>query len=294
MRALALLLFATLGWALAACAPAAPPPEAPSPALWRIRDADSEIWLFGTVHVLPEHVRWRTPALDAAFAAADALMVETDVADQAGFAAAIAPQALLPADARLPALLDGDAAARLARVAAGLGIDPDSLARTRPWLAALRLSTAFAEARGHRAAYGVETVLTAEARAAGKPVRFLESPHAQIEALAGLSRGEEIRFLAAALRQMEQQPGALEAIDAAWARGDVQALEALMNADLAEAGPNVRARLISARNRRWADEIAAELDGAGRVFIAVGAAHLVGADGVPALLRARGIAVEGP
>ena len=70
--------------------------------------------------------------------------------------------------------------------------------------------------------------------------------------------------------------------------------EAALAPQWAEAGPAVHEAVILRRNRAWADEIATRLDGSGRVFIAVGAAHLVGDGNVVDLLRARGIAVEGP
>lgn len=278
--------------ALSACAPSAAPQA--GPALWRISDSDSEIWLFGTVHVLPPALAWRTPRLDAAFAAADELVVETDAEDARTAAALTARFGVAPEGERLSALLDPPTLTQLMRVCAQLGVEPESLERLRPWLAALRLSFTFATQRGHSQAAGVESVLLADARAQGKRISYLETPEQQIRTLAELSPAAQLRFLQASLDQIEHQGDSLEALDRAWAAGDVDAIDAQMRAQLTEAGASVFDAIITRRNSAWVEQISQRLEGSGRVFYAVGSAHLVGDEGVVAQLRARGIAVEGP
>lgn len=292
MRALAAALLIALAWPLAGCAPA-PAPRG-EPALWRISDLDSEIWLFGAVHVLPSDLRWRSVRIDAAFDAADELVVETDSSDAEAVAALTAQYGLLPSDARLSHLLPERDAARLVRVSAALGVDPLSLDRLRPWLAALRLSFAFAMAHGQQSDAGVEAVLLPEAQARGMQISYLETPEQQIRTLAELSDADQLRFLQASLRQIEEDGDTLGSIDRAWASGDLLALDRELRAQLSEAGPGPYAAIITRRNEAWADEVAQRLGGSGRIFYAVGAAHLVGDSGVPALLRRRGISVEGP
>ena len=291
IAALRSAFWAGAAWALAACAPA-PAPAATEPALWRIADEDSEIWLYGSVHVLPPELAWQGPRFEAAFAAAEELVLEADVSGN--FAALAAQHGTLPAGESLSDALDTQTRARLARVAQELRVDPATLERSRPWFAAVRLSVEHAAAQGHAADAGVEAVLTPQARAAGKRLAFLETPEQQIRTLAELSREDELRFLAVTLRQIDEDADSLAAIDAAWARGDVETLAALLDAQLREAGPGIHDAIIVARNRSWASEIAHRLDGSGRVFYVVGAAHLVGRDSVVAMLRARGIEVEGP
>lgn len=293
MRALR-TLFAVLALGLAgACGPA---PPAGEPALWRISDADSEIWLFGTVHVLPPELRWRSPRVDAAFAAADEFVTETDTSDaaSAAFPQLAARYGALPEGERLSDRLSASDRDRITRIAQAAGIAPAALESQRPWLAALQLSYAYAARQGHSPDAGVETVLAAEARRDGKQLSFLESPEAQIRILADLPPAEELRFLSVTLRQIEEDAAILDALDRAWARADVAELERLLDAQWAESGPIIHERLILARNRAWADAIAQRLQGEGRIFIAVGAAHLVGDESVVDLLRARGISVEGP
>ena len=246
--------------------------------------------------MLPPDVRWRGPRFEAAFAAADELVTETDASD----AAVEALQGLarrygaLPQDQTLSAQLSPEDRARLARVAEDLRIDPAALDRLRPWLAALQLSYAHAARKGHSAQAGVETVLLAEARALGKRISYLETSEEQVRVLADLSPEDEERFLSLTLRQIEEDEVTLNALDHAWARGEVELLGALLDAQWRQAGPAIHEAVILQRNRAWAEAIAERLDGSGRVFIAVGAAHLVGEQNVVDLLRSRGIEVEGP
>jgi len=291
MRALACLIAV----ALFACAPPAPPPApAGEPALWRITDSDSEIWLFGTVHVLPPELEWRNARIDAALAAAEELVVETDAENAEATNALTARYGLQPEGQRLSDALDAPARERLARVSRSLGVDPASLEPLRPWLAALRLSFTYAVREGHQQQAGVETVLLAEARAQGKTITYLETPEQQIRTLADLSPEDQLRFLAASLDQIENQDETLERMDRAWVSGDVAALDEQMRTQLNEAGGAAYDAIITRRNAAWVEEIARRLDGSGRIFYAVGSAHLVGENGVVARLRARGIEVEGP
>lgn len=293
MRALLLVLIACC--ALNACARPIDA-SAGEPALWRIADEDSEIWLFGSVHLLPPDLAWRGPRLNAAFAAADELVTETDAspAAAAAFAAHAARYGALPAGERLSAMLEPGESAALERHARALGLAPDALDRQRPWLAALQLSVAYAMRAGHRPEAGVEAVLTREAHTRGMALWFLETPEQQVRVLADLPDAEQLRFLRATLGDIDRGEDVLAELDRAWASGDVRALEAALEAEWAEAGPAIRNAVLIDRNRAWAAQIEARLDGSGRIFIAVGAAHLVGEDSVVDLLRERGVAVEGP
>ena len=293
MRALVLSLVAAATWLLAACE-SSPAPAAP--ALWRVADADSEIWLFGSVHVLPANLAWRSQRVNTAFAASAELVTETDVREpaRASFPALVARYGASPHGIGLSGRLAAAESARLARLAHELGLDLTTLERLRPWLAALQLSYASASRAGHVAEAGVEAVLVAEAQRNGQRLSFLETPEQQIRTLAGLTPADELHFLAVTIRQIEEEPDLIDRLDDAWARGDIAELARQLDGQWREAGAGVHNALILERNRAWADEIAHRLAGSGRVFVAVGAAHLVGEGSVIALLRARGIEVDGP
>ena len=292
MRALFAFLLLLAAPALNSCAR----PQAGEPALWRIADSDSEIWLFGTAHMLRPELRWRGPRVNAAFAAAEELVTETDAGPEgAAQAQALSERlGLMPPGETLSARLSPDEQARLARAADDLRLDPAALEPMRPWLAALRLSYAYALSRGMRPEAGVENVLYEEARQLGMRLSFFETPEQQVRILADLPPAEETRFLIDTLSEIEADGDALAAMDALWARGDTVALAELFDAQWRTGSPAVHEAVILKRNRAWADDIARRLEGDGRVFIAVGAAHLVGQGNVVDLLRERGIEVEGP
>ena len=293
MRVFAALLAALV---LAGCGPKPAPASTAEPALWRISDADSEIWLYGTVHVLPRSATWQGPSFRHAFADSGELILEADVSpqNQSTFASLAQRNGTLAPGDTLAAKLDPNARAQLARVAASDNLSPALIEHDRPWLAALKLSTAYVVAHGQSADAGVENALLAQARRRGMRLSFLETPEQQILTLADLPPADETQFLVASLHQIESENGDLDAMSRAWARGDVNSLGRQLNSELREVGPAAYNALITRRNAVWADEIARRLNGSGRIFIAVGAAHLLGPDGVVALLRGRGIHVEGP
>lgn len=292
MRALFASLLTVAALALASCTPAA----APNPALWRIADADSEIWIFGSVHVLPPNLRWRSERVNAAFAAAEEFVTETDAGPNApaNYQALAARYGSLPEGETLWTRLTLEDSERLQRIARENDIDPAALSRLRPWLAALQLSYAALARAGQRADAGVEAVLHAEARASGKRLSFLETPEEQVRVLADLAPADEAHFLSLTLDEIEQGTAGANEMDSAWSRGDIAELERQLNAQWRETGPAIHSAVIVNRNRNWADQLAARLEGEGTLFIAVGAAHLLGDDSLIALLRARGIEVEGP
>lgn len=271
-------------------------PRADGPSLWRLRDADSEIYLFGTVHVLPPALKWRTPRIDAAFARADTIWFETPTDDAAGakIAAIVAVSGRNPAGVTLSSRLQPADRARLQRVARKVGVSVEALEPLRPWLAALQISLAELQRQGHDADSGVEHVLEAEARTQGKRKAYFETAEDQISIFSTLPPADEDAFLVATLRQVEEDAEDPAELARLWASGQSRELGAKVEELAREAGPRVADALLDRRNQRFADAIAREMQGHGVAFVAVGAAHMTGPKGVPALLAARGFKVEGP
>lgn len=270
--------------------------QAPStgPALWRLVDADTRIWLFGTVHVLPRDLNWRDAAFEAAFSESDVVYLEVPV-DAAG-AAALAEQlrrySSLPAGQQLDAWLQPQDRARLQRLGDRYGLNARALQQRQPWAAALQLTLAQAQAQGQDPAAGVEQVLTREAARRGLPLRYFETAHEQVALLATLPRPTQVAFLRATLRQLEEEPEAKARLDRLWVEGNTQALAAEFTADFDASGEVLRTALLDTRNARWAEDIAEILETQpGDVFIAVGVAHLVGDGSVVDLLEARNLQV---
>lgn len=289
MRLLVRSLIAALALVLMRAAPATA-----EPAMWTVRDADSTIVLLGSVHLLPGDLDWRPKALDQALARADDLWFETptDGSGDLEIRGVMLQQGMMPAEQGLLALLTPEGRRRAETIGTRLGYPPATLDRFRPWLADLSLSVAALRQQGLTTDAGVERALADAAPTARR--RYLETPGEQIAFFAGADPADQLRSLEETLRQLDEEPEMFDRLLRAWLAGDQQTIEALGVTPLRRASPAMYERVLAGRNRRWADAIAERLAGSGETVIVVGAGHLAGPDSVQALLRARGVAVEGP
>lgn len=266
------------------------------PALWRLSDSDSTIYLFGTVHLLPKDIRWRSAAFESAFAKAETLVLETPTGEAATseIGRIVAQRGVDSAGPPLSEKLPAADAQRLSRVLARVNIAPAAMERARPWLASLQIAIADLVRRGYDPALGVETYLEAEAAKRGLARLYLETADQQIGYLASLSEADQVRMLQATLRQIEAENDADANLDRTWAKGDVAELSRMLESQMREAGPAAYDALLTRRNAAWVKEIDRMMTGKGVVFVAVGAAHLAGPHSVQSMLRAKGYRVEGP
>lgn len=265
------------------------------PPIWVVRDANSELVLFGSVHVLPPGLDWRPPALDAALARADDLWFELpiDAASEAKVGQLAAARGMLPPDQSLSRMLSPDGAQRLERAAADLGVSMAVLDRLEPWFAEVALAGAQFMKSGADANSGVEKTLAASAPASAARKAF-ESPEEQIAIFDAAPLPEQIASLEESLRELERNPRAYDELVAVWMAGDLKALDDDALGPIRKAAPGLYARLVTQRNERWIKAIRARMDGSGKTVVVVGVGHLVGADGLPMRLRALGYEVEGP
>ena len=240
-----------------------------APAIWHISDTDSDIYLFGTFHLLPPSLDWQTDTMREQLASADALYLEADV-QSAG---------------------DAEAWALLGRVAPTVGATPQMLEPMRPWLAQIVLSVAQMQALGLDPEAGVEKALLAAVEGTDVEIGYFETAEQQVRILADMPDSVQVDGFAEGLREMERTPAMLDEMVRAWAAGDVETIDRIVNADMREQTPEMYEALIVQRNRDWVPQIQALLDGEGTVFVAVGAAHLGGDNGVVELLRETGITV---
>lgn len=285
------LLRLALALALAACAA----PAAAAPPVWVVRDADSEMVLFGSVHVLPPGLPWRPAALDAALAQAEDVWFELPVGPAAQAEAGRLSLELgqLPPGHSLYAHLSPEGAARLDAAARRLNLSPALLDRLEPWLAEVALAAALYAAEGASAAAGVEQTLNA-AVPPGADVRAFETIEEQIAIFDQAPLAEQVASLEHSLEEIEREPDAFADLLSRWTRGDLAGIEAEVLSPLRAAAPGLYARLVADRNQRWTTTLDARLKGRGRTVVVVGVGHLIGSDGLPERLRALGYAVEGP
>ena len=289
MKTLRLGLLALVASLLAAGSAWARPP------VWIVRDKDSELVIFGSVHLLPAGVDWRPPALTQALKRADDVWFELpiDPSTEALTQQLAAQLGVLAPDQSLIKMLPEADAQRLMRVAAKYGVDLAVVDRLKPWLADIALSAAAYKKAGADGQDGVEKAVAAAVPAAAQR-RAFETAREQIEILAGASEKDQLASLSETLQEMEDRPDEFDVLVRAWMAGDVAALDKEALAPLRTASPALFRRLVSDRNARWTQTLDARLKGKGRTVVVVGMGHLIGPDGVPARLRALGYRVEGP
>ena len=262
------------------------------PALWVVRDSDSTLYLFGSVHVLRPTTDWASRRVDAAFDSADEVWFEVTNPDDQAAALPLIQRHGLSLDRPLSSRLTAEEMAELETAARTAGMTADQLEPMRPWLAALSLSMAPLVKAGFDPKSGVELVLRARAEAVGKPVKGLETLGQQVGLLASLSEEAEMAFLRSALETFEEASERLDGLVDAWADGDVETVESLGVDEIREDSEEVYQIMLARRNADWARQIETLLEGSGTAFIAVGAAHLAGPDSVQALLEREGVRVE--
>lgn len=257
----------------------------PSPLFYEIARADGSAqgWMLGTIHALPAGTAWRTQAITDAVDDADRLIVEVASLGDAGASAAVFRElSVTPGLPLLAARVPPEHRAAATRLAKEAGLPPAQQQRTESWAAALMLARV--DAAGDPA-NGVDRALIADF--AGRPVHELEGVRGQLGIFDRLPQTAQRALLEAVITASETGPTEAEALRRAWLAGDLAALEdASMRGMMAD--PALRAALLTGRNHRWLPLIEAELQAPGRPFIAIGAAHLVGPEGIAALLAARG------
>jgi uncharacterized protein len=269
-------------------------PAAARPALWKIADADTTIWLFGTIHILPRQHAWRDPVIDRAIAGSQSLTLEAVLDQDPGQVAraliALGRSSGLPPLAeRVPA----DRRAKLAAMVAESGFPPATLDGMESWAAAFVLTAVALRELGEdvSASAGVEAQLTAAFRAKGKPIDGLETAERQLGYFDRLPEGAQRAFLVATLDEPGRARDDFRALTTAWTAGDIPALERVF-ADDPEFTPEVRELLIRQRNAAWADVLRRRLRSPGTAFVAVGAGHLIGPQSVQAMLASMGLVVR--
>lgn len=283
MRRLALILLAAV--AITACK--REPLEA-DPAIWHVVGSrGEEAWLFGTIHAAPRPLDWRTEAVDAALTQADTVMVElANVADDAAIAEVFSSlsrtSGLPPVAQRVPPELH----AALRGMLKERSIKENDLREIETWAVALMLAR---PAQGSDGRNGIDRAVIAAAKK--KPIVELEGATSQLSIFDSLPEAEQRDLLTAVLADAEVVSGEDEHLVESWRLGDSAGIEAETRTGLL-ADPELRAALFTERNLRWAARIVAQMNSGQRPFVAVGAAHMVGPDGLVALLQRAGYTVE--
>lgn len=274
---------------------AAPEMRPAGPAIWRLADDDTEIFLFGTIHLLPEDLKWQTAALTEILNRADILYLETyfegvSRTERQAYSAIVTPK---PGEALADYLSASEQQNLLARI-------PDSewlatqFSTRKPWVIALIIGKQSLNRLGYEDRYGAESWLTEQAEKAGKEIRSIDdSMSTTAILLSALTPEIQVNMVEEAVRDIPDLGAQFEKGVNVWMSGDMDNLHAAIMADLENNLPEVYDAIIVQRNQNWTEEIDRLMrEETGVFLIAVGAGHLTGEASLTLLLEAKGYEVS--
>lgn len=262
------------------------------PALWEVEGRANRVFLFGSVHVLPQGGFAIEGPLADAFAESETVCLEVDASQipESEITALTLARAIDPEGRTLFDLLGADAD-RARTMAATAGVELAPFAQFEPWFVGLTVALVALQQHGYDIEHGVEKIIEQAADRDGKRRCGLETLDQQLGFLDGLEPDMQHEILLQTLAEASDIETEMQAMLAAWQDGDIDALARQLEEDFRDY-PGLDERLIYERNARWADQLEAMLDGDDDVLLVVGALHLVGPRGLPALLERRGLKVR--
>ena len=285
---------AALGVAFLAAGAAAPAAaKEAKPAMWKVSDRDTEIYLFGTVHLLPPGTHWRTAKFDKAAKDANTLVIET-IIDEKNPRAFVADLVRLSVRQGLPPILDRVSPAKRETLRAAItksGVPEAALNNMETWAAAFQLLQLQFKELGVSGTDGVEQALRHSFTAAGKPIQQLETNAQQLGFFDSLPEAAQRELLEGAIEAPAQAKQQFDAMVAAWISGDVDAIGRTFNSEF-QTSPELKDALLVRRNANWSYWLHSRLAQPGKVLVAVGAGHLAGDESVVEMLKKRGLRVQ--
>lgn len=278
-------LFAAL--ALVGSASAAPP-------IWKVTSPTATLYLFGTIHLMSADTDWRSPALDDAYGKATTMWFETDVASagMAQTAQSLILQYGLDPDHPLSSKLDTAHLAALKAALASLKAPDAALERFQPWVVSLMVMAAPMVKAGFDPKAGADIQLETAAAGDHKTVRTFETLEQQVRIFADMPQDAQVQMLDQTIDENAKTGDEIKAMQAAWLSGNLQRLGPLLIGEMKAKYPAFYTALIQRRNAAWVDALTPELVGPNVEMVNVGALHMIGPDGLPALLKARGFKVQ--
>ena len=290
---LAATAICALAWAMPAAAQSTPT-EAPAvtakdvdPALWMVKDEDTTIYLFGSIHILKPGLGWFDDGVKTAFDRSDQLVLEL-VEPPAAESQALFGKLAMDQQGKTLRSKMNDADRAVYDAAMGkLGIPAPAFDPFEPWAAGITLSVVAMQKSGFDPNSGVEKQLTAAAKVSNKPIAGLETMEFQLGLFDTLPEAEQITFLVEAAKMIDEVGTTADKMVAMWASAETDSLGQLMNEGLTSR--TLYDALLTKRNANWAKWISARMAKPGVTFMAVGAGHLAGPTSVQNLLPAYGL-----
>jgi uncharacterized protein len=260
---------------------------------WKITGKGGTVYLVGSVHLLTKDFYPLNPALETAYQNADLLVEEVDMAElvdpaaQLGFLA----RGMLPSSTPLDKVVSASTYALVSKRAAALGMPMEPINLLKPWMVALMLVQTEWQKAGFDPALGLDRHFYDQAKTDGKKTQGLETAEYQISRLDDMAPDQQERLLSESLKDLDAERSNMTRLVDAWRAGDGAGVERIVLAELKQE-PMLYQRLLVERNRNWIPKIEALFARPRPALVVVGAAHLVGPDGLLAALKARGYTVD--
>lgn len=265
------------------------------PAMWHLSDSDTNIYLFGTFHILQADTQWQSKRFDAAMLASTTTYLEADTTSSEAVAEvqqAVQRYGVNPVGVTLSSILGEERAEKLASAAQTFGIPMAHLEPLRPWLASLSITVVAMQQLGLDPEAGADKKIEVLAASQGDQIRYLESGSSQIKVLASLDDVEDFASFDEGIEQLANFDEEVSAMLTAWQSGDEHELEKQIIDTIKDVSPKAHNAVFVNRNANWTAQIEALMAGKGSYFIAVGAGHLVGEDSVVDMLQEEGFSVN--
>ena len=261
--------------------------------LWKVVSKESTVYLLGSVHLLKSDAYPLSRSIEQAFddATQIALEVNMDSLNSPDAQRMILTKALLPEGSTLNEVISPATYRAVQQKVQALGLDIQTLKRMKPWFLSLSLVAMKMQQLGYDPQHGVDRHYFERARKAKKEVLGLETAEFQIDLLDSLSGKSQEESLLQTLEELDQVETEFEQIVSAWAAGQEKQLSETLLKSFKEY-PDIHAKLITERNRNWLPKIESFFRPGNKTLVIVGAAHLVGQEGVIDLLRKKGYSIE--
>jgi len=261
--------------------------------IWKVSGKQGAMYLVGSIHMLTKDYYPLNPALDTAFKDSDVLVEEADLGEMLGADAqmSVLMRGRLPADQSLDKVVSAETFAQVKKHIAGHGLPMELVKQFKPWMLALMLETFEWQKAGFDPNLGLDKHFYDRAQTDGKTVQGLETADFQISLFDSMTPQQQDRLLADTLKGIDTEMTNISRLTDAWKSGDAPTVERIVLADLKEDAVMYQ-RLLVDRNKAWMPKLEALFARQGRAFVVVGAAHLIGPDGLLAMLKSRGYSVE--
>ena len=298
MRHLLSKTFAVAGLSASLIFAPGPGAAAAEPALWQVKNGGSTVYLFGSIHALPNGVNWRTGPIDAAIKSADVLVFEAPLTPQSlgKMHVFTRENGTLPRGRALSRMLSPKGLEDFKWALAHTLLEPDSVNVMRPWFARYMLENSFIpdnRMRGPGAVVfnGVDFLLMEEGQKNKTPMRYFETAEGQLSIIASATPDDNLPLFETRLHELRDLQNVYQVLLKEWAAGNVRGLANSLAKARSEQ-PQENAVILDKRNRNWMPQLDKMLTENKTFFVTVGAFHLAGPGSVVDMLCDRGWKVQ--